>query len=525
MTYRVIIGLAWTIGVCSISARGDGWILRLHRPDPLVIVKIVKAGMSRFGPDGRFVQLPSNRNWDQGLLELGEIQPDFIYGAAEQADPNFSNSWSLLNVGQILPTGLRCATQKDIGLNRAWDLWSGSEAAIVAVLDTGLALGHEEFQRNVWRNPAEVNNALDDDGNGLKDDVFGWNFVDDNPDVSDDSDHGSLVSGILGANQNATGTHGVLRTTQIMPLKILDAGGMGSSRNVIRAIEYAVKHGARVINASFGGREYDPALRETIDWAGRSGVLFIAAAGNDGKNNDTSSKRYYPASFNLQNLISVAAYDCQDKLWSTGMRGSNYGATSVHIGAPGAEIYSTTRSGYRFGSGTSFAAPIVSGVAALVASYLPLLTPEQIRSRLIYSSEVVEFYEREHTQSAGRVRADWALEGRVIARPGFAGKWELTPYNWSTPSPYPNDFHDGVEIHVPGAVGLRVVFNAFEIEEDYDVVTVTDGLEVVAAKYTGHLGDFTGAQVLGDRVKVRLDSDGTGTGGGFRISGVDVIWK
>jgi subtilisin family serine protease len=253
----------------------------------------------------------------------------------------------------------------------------------VAVVDTGIDYNHADLNPNMWRNPAEPPNGLDDDNNGFVDDVYGADFRNDDADPLDDSSHGTHVAGIIGGEgNNGIGGVGVNWTVHLMALKFLDNNGSGNTADAAAAIDYAVKAGARVVNASWGGPAFSFALYKAIRNAGNQGVLVVAAAGNEGSNSDAQPE--YPAAFDLPNIISVAATDAGDDLVDF----SNYGARTVDLGAPGDDIYSTVPkfvnpSGYAFFSGTSMAAPFVSGAAALYLAHTPAATTAQVRDALL----------------------------------------------------------------------------------------------------------------------------------------------
>lgn len=307
-------------------------------------------------------------------------QPDYtVYIAATPTDSMFTSQWGLNNTGQSGGTA-----NVDINAPEAWNIATGSAATIVAVIDTGVDYTHTDLASNIWANPGEVaGNGKDDDGNGYVDDIRGWNFVSNNNNPMDDNGHGTHVSGIIGARANNGGVVGVNWNVKIMPLKFLDASGSGSLSNAIKALNYAVAKGARISNNSWGGGGYDSALNNAINNARSQGHIFVAAAGNGGAdgigdNNDITPS--YPASYNLDNVISVAAVDRYGNLASF----SNYGATSVDLAAPGVSILSTVRSGgYATYSGTSMATPFVAGVAALVWSQNPMWSYSQVRQRLL----------------------------------------------------------------------------------------------------------------------------------------------
>ena len=228
-------------------------------------------------------------------------------------------------------------------------------------------------------------NGADDDGDGFNDDVNGADFLNGDAEPNDDGGHGTHVAGIIGAQgNNSVGITGVNWEAQVMGLKFLDGNGEGNTADAANAIDFAVDHGARVINASWGGPSFSHALYSAIRRASEHGVLVVAAAGNDGVNADSSPD--YPAAFDLPNVISVAATDRSDRLVDF----SNYGAKSVDLAAPGDDVYSTVPSvsdpsGYAAFSGTSMAAPFVAGAAALYLSKYPQATVDQLRAALLGS--------------------------------------------------------------------------------------------------------------------------------------------
>jgi subtilisin family serine protease len=270
--------------------------------------------------------------------DVAYAEPNYIryLRATTPNDPFFSNLWGLHNTGQSV-NGTFGTSGADIHGPEAWDVARGSNTFVIAVIDTGVDYNHPDLSGNIWVNPGEVvGNGLDDDHNSHVDDIRGWDFVDDDNDPMDVHGHGTHVSGTIAAvGNNNIGVTGVCWQAKIMPVRALDAFGSGTDANIIAAIGYAVSMGAKVINASFGGPDYAQGLYDAVANANAAGVLFVAAAGNDGTNNDTIPS--YPASFNLPNIISVAATNQNDQLSDF----SNYGATSVHVAAPGENIYST----------------------------------------------------------------------------------------------------------------------------------------------------------------------------------------
>lgn len=255
----------------------------------------------------------------------------------------------------------------------AWMSNSGS-GAVVAVLDSGTTLSHPDLVGSNWVNNAEIpNNGADDDNNGFVDDYYGADWIDRDGTPNDEAGHGTHVSGTIAARRNnGIGIAGVAPDATVMPLKFLDRNGAGNVGDAIAAIEYAVKNGADVINASWGGPAYSAPLEAAIRRAGEEGVVFVAAAGNEGSNNDVSPT--YPAAMNLPNLLAVAATDRADDLADF----SNFGRGTTSIAAPGSEILSTLGNGYGYYSGTSMAAPHVSAIAAMLRSKDQGLSPTAV---------------------------------------------------------------------------------------------------------------------------------------------------
>ncbi len=269
----------------------------------------------------------------------------------------------------------------------AWDTTAGSESVIVMVIDTGIDFTHSDLAANMWRNPRETpGNRIDDDKNGYIDDVHGINAIRSSGNPMDDSGHGTHVAGIIGAvGNNARGVVGVNWQVKLAAAKFLSSSGSGTTADAIKSISYttALKrdgHNVVAINSSWGGSSYSKPMLDAIADAASEGILFVTAAGNSGTNND--SRPVYPASYAAANVISVASVGANGFL--SGF--SNFGARSVHIAAPGNQIYSTGLSnGFTFKSGTSMAAPQVAGLAALVKSACGTLGMSGIRDRILNS--------------------------------------------------------------------------------------------------------------------------------------------
>ena len=309
-------------------------------------------------------------------------------------DARFGEMWDMNNTGTNGPGNGTAGA--DIHALKAWDSTTGKKSVIVAVIDTGIDYNHPDIAANMWHNPGEIpNNGIDDDGNGYIDDVYGIAPVDPDPadpadpyrnNVMDGYGHGTHCAGTIGAvGNNGAGICGVNWNVQLMAIKIFnnEAGG-ATDAVIIEGIEYAWKMGARVSNNSYGGAGYDQALHDAIQTAGNHDHLFCAAAGNNGTDDDQLP--FYPAAYDCDNIISVAATDNRDNLAAF----SCYGAKSVDLGAPGVDILSTFPSagsvlGKDYGviSGTSMAAPHVTGAAALLLSVDNSLTYAAVKAAIL----------------------------------------------------------------------------------------------------------------------------------------------
>jgi len=294
-------------------------------------------------------------------------------------DTRFSELWGLHNTGQAGGTA-----DADIDAPEAWDLATGTGDVVVGVVDTGVDYTHSDLAGNIWTNSGEIPaDGLDNDGNGYIDDVHGINAIAGSGDPMDDNAstyHGTHCAGTIGAiGNNSAGVAGVCWTARIMGLKFLASDGRGWTSDAVECIQYAVDHSAHVLSNSWGGGGYASSLRAAIEAAKDAGILFIAAAGNDyGNDNDISP--IYPAGYDNENIIAVAATDRNDLLAGF----SNYGLKSVDVAAPGVSILSCKAgNAYQLLSGTSMATPHVSGLAALLKSYNPGWTWGQIKSRVL----------------------------------------------------------------------------------------------------------------------------------------------
>ncbi len=324
---------------------------------------------------------------------LGSPAQVFAEGEAQQLEQYSAASTSFSQSGA------------SVHVVEAWGAESASTVRpIVAIIDTGLDKTHSVFVNSnaLWNNVREIpNNGIDDDYNGYVDDVSGWNFIDNSPNYFDDDGHGTHVAGIVvGSGLNIL-TSPITETAKmrIMALKFLDANGSGTTSNAIRAIYYAANNGAQVINNSWGGGTYSRSLHEALTYAYSNRMFIASAAGNNNKNNDSTSM--YPANYDVPSNVAVAATTDYDNLATF----SNYGARTVQIASPGLMILSTlpnNRTGTM--SGTSMATPFVSGLAALALREAPQLTGYQIKNLMLASADNVASLLNK-VSTSGRVNA------------------------------------------------------------------------------------------------------------------------
>jgi len=312
-------------------------------------------------------------------------EPNYVlHTTTTPNDPHFGLLWGMNNTGQSV-NGVTGTANADINAPEAWGSFTGDPNFVIADIDTGLNMTHPDIAANVWTNPGEIaGNGVDDDGNGYIDDTRGWNFVSGNNNPTDDNGHGTHTSGTIGAvGNNGVGVTGVNWTCKLVPLKFLNAQGSGYLSNAVLAVQYCTGKRIKVSNNSYGGGGYTQSMFDAINAAKTVGHVFVASAGNSALNNDSSPS--YPASYNLDNIIAVAATDSRDMRASF----SNYGATSVDIGAPGVNILSTYGTGYAYLDGTSMAGPYVAGVVALVYGNNPTWTYSQVRTQVLSTARPV----------------------------------------------------------------------------------------------------------------------------------------
>ncbi len=331
--------------------------------------------MAAMAADERVEFAVPNHSYPLPEYEVGEtFAPGSASDPSKPNDPMFDKLYGLHNTGQ---TGGK--VDADMDVPEAWTIHTGHNQAqggpLVAIIDTGIDYNHPDLKANLWTNPNETKNGRDDDGNGVADDIHGYNAFDNNGDPFDRQGHGTHVAGTIGAvGNNGEGVVGVSQNANLLAVKIFGDSGTTAAA-IIRGIQYSTKAGARITNNSWGGGAYNEGIKQAF---AESPAMHFLSAGNNGRNNDTYDR--FPGDYNLPNFIRVAATDHNDEL----ARFSNWAPTTVELAAPGVNTLSTVPGGgYASKSGTSMATPHAAGAAALIVSAYPEITNEQLKERLL----------------------------------------------------------------------------------------------------------------------------------------------
>ena len=513
------------------------------------------------------VRVSGELDINQAIQENPEIliiEPNYIYRSFEfkngtqrfdfvPRDEKFSKQWGLYNTQQRLDQRYQMTRGADMKMLEAWNAEPRSiDAAkdiVVAVIDTGINKKHEDLKENLWNNPGEFGewqprnqddvdrapgcwdkscNKLDDDGNGLVDDLHGWNWVSfstDNPGTAkfdDDQGHGTHCAGVIGAKHNQKGVSGINNKVQLMALKFLSRKGEGTLAGAIEAINYAVEKRADVINASWGGAQYSEILHQTIRNAGAAGVLFVAAAGNSALNNDYFAS--FPANYNLvEGLTSVAATEFNNQRAYF----SNFGKRNVHVSAPGHVIMSTVlgKRGYSYMSGTSMAAPHVSGIAAMLIGLYPekfSRRPETLKRYLMQTSTRTVSLNWQ-LASGGIINAKNAVLGLVPlgnTEPRSRGGWTSRRASFRSAHPYLPNTDKTFELKSRGADWMRIKFGKYSLEEGIDQVELYDGKGNLFDTITGLGENKLSRPIKGDTVVVKFKTDANVNDWGYEIISV-----
>lgn len=442
--------------------------------------------------------------------DVAFAEPNFVLldTAAFPNDSRFGEQWSLNNTGQTGGT-----VDADIDAPEAWELVTGNSDVVVGLIDSGVDYTHPDLASNIWTNPGEIpDDGLDNDGNGYVDDFYGWDFVNGDNDPLDDNGHGTHVAGTLAAiGNNANGVTGVAWNSKIMALKFLNSSGVGSIAGAVAAMSYATSMcergvNIRMTNNSWGGGGYSQALADAIEASAQCDMLFLASVGN--KNADTDVTPSYPASYNLDNVIAVAASDGND----TKAAFSDFGSTSVDLAAPGVGILSTARGGgYSVKSGTSMAVPHVSGVAALAWSAVPDASYQQVRDAILGGADAIASMAGTSV-TGGRLNALGALTA-------------LTTYEaLGSPMSIPDESTITSTLTVPNEFEISDVNVEIDIthatDQDLDVFLIApDGTRVELFTDVGINGNNFTSTTLDDQASTSITSGFAPFSGGFRPEG------
>ncbi len=438
-------------GEVRIIAKGDNpWAIRIEYPeysyptkvkpvamvaDRFIVFKAdgtsddeLRSVVTAFG--GTLVERSTNADAEMRVVQLGEsegnnrlalviselkklagvvayAEPDYlVWSSRTPNDPEFRNQRYLEDF-----SASSGRFDSDISAEEGWEYRATAPHQIIAVIDTGVDFQQPDLAPNLWTNPQETKNGIDDDGDGYVDDIQGVNLLDTTAAPTDDSGHGTAVAALIGARgNNGIAISGVVWETQLLPIKLLNADGLGSSSDATLAIDYATGKGATIINASWGSNGKSKAVEDAIARANKAGILFVTAAGNESRNLD--SYPVYPASYDQPNILVVGAVERSGTMASF----SNYGSGTVDIVAPGVNVISlvagSSNATSEF-SGTSFSTPLVSGIAALVREEFGLETPADLKARILSAARIRRYNPLAEIASQGYADLYRAMKGET----------------------------------------------------------------------------------------------------------------
>lgn len=442
-------------------------------------------------------------------------------------DPFFRKQWHLENIGQKDDNGQKGIPGADISMRKAWEVWSPKEEIVIAILDSGLDLLHEDIDESVlWINPGESGldeygndkayNGIDDSGNGFIDDVHGYNFVHDNANIQEDQYHGTHVGSIISATRNnAVGVSGMNPKIRIMVVKIFGLGNTLYGRDIAKAVRYAVDNGAHILSNSYGTPSYVQDVQDAIKYARDHGVLYVCASGNTRKDLDNPDQQDYPACYRVENQLVVGATDNRDRSLF-----SNYGSV-VRIAAPGQRIFSLMpRNGYRAFSGTSQAAPMVAAAAAMVWSQNPEYNYEQVVDRLLYGAD--EIYGLGRYVNGGKrlnvANALKGIKGQRLPQYNFS-EWVTEKRVIETKHPYQNDSEEHFLVEVPGAQAFRLFFEKIAVNHHGDFIYINhpddpEPLEIINGRFRNSWSEV----IEGDTAMITMYANKYVNAYGFKIT-------
>ncbi|MCB9091558.1 MAG: S8 family serine peptidase [Halobacteriovoraceae bacterium] len=467
-----------------------------------------------------YARVRGNSNVLKKFEQIEYFEPNYrVKEDVIASDKLAKQQWAIENTGKNEPYSYYKTMGIpgiDLSLGSAWKDTDGDQSIIIAIVDTGVDYNHPDLKDNIWVNTLEASgvDGVDDDGNGIIDDIHGATYLTDfekgdiveNGDPMDDRGHGTHVAGIIGAIHNKLGVAGTMNRVSIMPVKFLGKDG-GSTFDGMLAIKYAIEAGARVINNSWGGGGYSKSLEDAIKFAAAKDIVFVAAAGNDGTDNGIF--KHYPSDYQVENVIAVAAHHSGNGLAPF----SNYGKT-VHIAAPGQGIYSTyPGNSYRSLSGTSMATPYVSGAVGLLLSVEPQLSAVEVKKRVMETS-VKSLAYLGRVESNGRLNIERLLNNDItsskIASKNSWKKFKLADVSKersiSIDKPYKDSTKVIYKLQLDKPSSVKFIFDYFDTELVHDYLEIrseTDGIV-----YSGDLGkDFQTSELYGQNFEFWFHSD------------------
>ncbi len=442
-------------------------------------------------------------------------------------DPFFEKQCHLENLGQADDKGNIGEAGCDIAMRQTWTLWNPKQEIILAILDSGLDLNHEDIDPEVlWVNPGETgvdangndkrSNGVDDDDNGYVDDVHGYNFVRDNGIIQDDQYHGTHCGAIICAQMNnGVGIAAMNPRLKIMIVKIFGLGTTLYAKDIARAVRYAVDNGARVLSNSYGTPSYTKEMHEAVGYAHKKGALFVCASGNSRKDLDNPEEKDYPACYGLPSQLVVSATDNAD--WS---QFANYGSM-VEIAAPGTNIFSLMpKNAYRSFSGTSQACPQVAAAATMVWAQNPEFTWQQVKQVLIDGADEVAGLGR-YVKNGRRLNIANSLQHKVGRRlPAYDfSKWVIEERVIESSHPYWNDKEVRFSVEVSQAKRFRLFFERIEIDHHGDFLQIASpaGSRLIE-KINGNFSEVWSEVIEGSTAELILTADKYMSAYGFKIS-------